>query len=365
MPKSAIKRFIYNQYRSSLIFRDSYKKYVARSTKNPLRRYLENQLWQLRNGEFCDFYYAWGLNDKTCRMIDFISRREFLKFKIQAEKHLKSINQMSEFNYDILTKDKFVSGSLIQSNSIACIPHIGLLVRGEYLPLSEGANSLIELFDREDELYIKRVTLEASEGVVCCNASKNKLLANDNQYSYDALMNILSKGVWIVQRKIKSHSAIRLVNASALNTTRIVTVIDKDTPKYLTGFQAFATGKANTDSWDKGAIYVGIDLDRECLKEFGFHNLSDPKNNVSLKHPDSGVIFKGYHIPYLQKGVNLCIQAHRLFYNNFIIGWDVAITENGPLIVEANEKPGMNAVQCVDGGIRSQILEYYHRLIEK
>jgi hypothetical protein len=40
---------------------------------------------------------------------------------------------------------------------------------------------------------------------------------------------------------------------------------------------------------------------------------------------------------------------------NFVIGWDVAITDEGPMIVEANEKPGMNVVQCLDGGLRRRI----------
>jgi glutathione synthase/RimK-type ligase-like ATP-grasp enzyme len=63
-------------------------------------------------------------------------------------------------------------------------------------------------------------------------------------------------------------------------------------------------------------------------------------------------------IPFIKESVKLCINAHRLLYFNFIIGWDVAITDEGPMIVEANEKPGLNIAQCIDGGLGEKIIKH-------
>ncbi len=67
-------------------------------------------------------------------------------------------------------------------------------------------------------------------------------------------------------------------------------------------------------------------------------------------HPVTGVRFKGLQIPYWQECLELMRKAMPLAGKISNIGWDLAITENGPLIVEANTIPGFNTAQY--GGYR-------------
>jgi hypothetical protein len=168
---------------------------------------------------------------------------------------------------------------------------------------------------------------------------------------------------WVLQKRIKSHETIRKMNATALNTSRIVTILNGKDPEYLTGFQSFATGDTEIDSWGEGSVYVGFNYRKSVLTGLGFYHPTVAKYARAKAHPDSGINFDGYFIPYLNESVELCLKAHRLLYNNFIIGWDIVITDEGPLILEANEKPGMNAVQCIDGGLRYKIMECYSNTI--
>ncbi|HNX00779.1 MAG TPA: sugar-transfer associated ATP-grasp domain-containing protein, partial [Candidatus Cloacimonadota bacterium] len=94
------------------------------------------------------------------------------------------------------------------------------------------------------------------------------------------------------------------------------------------------------------------------LKKYGYYNLSIPDKSIALEHPDSHIPFEGYSIPYMKDAIELCTKAHRLLFFNFLVGWDVAITDEGPIIVEANEKPGMNIVQAMDGGLKAKISQY-------
>jgi hypothetical protein len=50
-------------------------------------------------------------------------------------------------------------------------------------------------------------------------------------------------------------------------------------------------------------------------------------------HPDTGVRFEGHAVPFYEEAVALC--------RRFLIGWDVAITPRGPLILEPNLFPGL------------------------
>jgi hypothetical protein len=351
-----IRSFLFGQYRCLRLLSGIGKKYFTQDTKSPLRRYLDAQKWFVSNGEYCVFYYAWGLNAKNAKLGEFISRKEVMRLKTVADDKLKQANALEGIDYGVITKDKFVAGSFLEANGIPCAKHHGIIVGGSYIATQAHTAQLEDLMRHEGELFFKSVAMEAGDGVVHAKLLDGAILADGLVRTWPEFLNKLGQGVWLVQSKLESHADLRRINGSALNTTRVVTIMGNSGPEYLNGFQAFATGNARTDSWSKGSVYVGIDVVNGCLKEYGIYHPDDSSKSITDRHPDSKIIFHGYQIPYLKEAVQLCISAHRLFYNSFVIGWDVAITDLGPVIIEANERPGMNAVQCLDGGCRKRMI---------
>ena len=53
-------------------------------------------------------------------------------------------------------------------------------------------------------------------------------------------------------------------------------------------------------------------------------------------HPESGVVFEGLQLPFWREACELCVRAHGLARDIPVIGWDVGILENGPVLIEAN-----------------------------
>jgi hypothetical protein len=207
---------------------------------------------------------------------------------------------------------------------------------------------------------VKDTILESGDGFLYCEPIDEKYIrVNDEELSKEKFKDKIKNRRWIIQEVIRSHEKIRLVNSTSLNTTRIVTILNGEKPVFLTGFQAFATGQTKIDSWGKGAVYVGFDPFSGKLKDKGYFHPSFSNKSVIYSHPDSGIVFRDYQLPFISDAIILCIKAHGLLFTNFVIGWDVVITDNGPLILEGNEKPGMNAVQCINGGLRSVIKQYY------
>lgn len=358
-----IKSLLYNLF---LLFPYSFgqrKKYYKGDEKNSILKFIDLSLWLLRDNQFNHHYYAFGLNIKKSNQNVYIGRKEFLLLKQKAENMLKSAGGFDDIEYAVLTKDKFVANAFFLANCIPCVPVLGLITSDEILYTDGRIEPLDELIRFDEPFVLKNVILEYGEGFMLCTSEGGKISTDGVALSLHELRERVGNGKWVIQKRIKSHEAIRKLNATALNTTRIVTILNGKYPVYITGFQSFATGNAEIDSWGHGSLYVGYNDRESVLKGLGYYHPEVEKYARVEAHPDAGVKFDGYFIPYLNEAVELCLKAHRLLYNNFIIGWDIVITDEGPLILEANERPGMNAVQCIDGGLRFKIREYYNNTV--
>lgn len=359
----SLKQLLYDQY---LTFRYTFgntKQYYPGKKKSKFQILRDLIAWQFREHEFNSMYYAMGLHLTEAVQREFIGRRSFLKIKNKVEKKLRQRAGCKDLIYDVITKDKFYANSIFSSNELPCTENIAL-ASGSGLIYTDGKiEKLDSLLKLEHPFFLKNVTLEAGEGILHCLVQDNGILINGVQKTISDLKKILDCKKWILQKQYFSHGDLATINSTALNSTRVFTILNDGEPEFLCAYQGFATGNATSDSWQHGSIYAGIDLENEALKEYGLTSVSDRCEGLLKEHPDSGIRFKGFKIPFLQEAVDLCIRAHRVLYFNFIIGWDVAITDSGPLILEANEKPGMNVAQALDGGLRQKIVDCADKIL--
>ena len=75
-------------------------------------------------------------------------------------------------------------------------------------------------------------------------------------------------------------------------------------------------------------------------------------------HPLTGIPFMGFQVPCGMRRLIWCARRRAsLRYNCHWIGWDVAITPDGPALIEANWRPGTELPQTGGPGIYHQLLE--------
>lgn len=53
-------------------------------------------------------------------------------------------------------------------------------------------------------------------------------------------------------------------------------------------------------------------------------------------HPETGIPFEGYRIPFWKEAIELAKEAHGVFHSFGTLGWDIALTPDGPRLLEAN-----------------------------
>lgn len=301
-------------------------------------------------------YFVFGLDKKEKRISDYIGKKRVFTCLNKHENRNSQNLGVPNNSFSILIKDKFYLASILTANGISHIQSIAFLhnsififKEGVMMPFEKGLENI------SFPVIIKNTIKEYNEGFNFCDYRDGDYIVNNLFLNIDEFKNRFREGTWVVQPVIKSHVKIQEFNKNALNTTRIVTLINSGVPKFIGGFQAFAVSTAPTDSWGHGAIYVGIDSQKSCLSGLGYYHPKTFYAETAKEHPDCKLEFNGFHIPFLKEAVELCTKAHSYFPHTYLIGWDVAITDSGPYILEGNERPGITAFQLINGGVNCYI----------
>ena len=103
---------------------------------------------------------------------------------------------------------------------------------------------------------------------------------------------------------------------------------------------------AAVDNFAKGGIGVGIGEDGRLMR-FGYTHDREWRYSKMEEHPDSHIPFLGREIPFYREAAGLAMSAHRLFPSLRTVGWDVAVTPDGPVLIEGNHNWDMEMLQIV------------------
>ncbi len=158
---------------------------------------------------------------------------------------------------------------------------------------------------------------------------------NTHRKIADNWINLVFSKEFIFQELILQHKVLNKINYSSINTLRIVTnKNEKNEVEILSGFLRVGRKGAIIDNAHAGGIVVPFNKETGKMCAEGLQ-LIDNGGGIFYKHPDTGIIFDDLQIPNYIQVKKLVAKASSLFKFPFL-GWDVALTPNGPIIVEAN-----------------------------
>ena len=150
----------------------------------------------------------------------------------------------------------------------------------------------------------------------------------------------------LVQRRVSANPEVADVTAGALPTVRVTTCLnEKREPEVVGAVFRMAVGSNRTvDNLHAGGIAAGVDLETGLLSSAS--NLGmDARLGWLDCHPDTGATIAGRKLPQWSEIKALAIQAHRAFADRVLVGWDIGVTDQGPLVVEGNSSPDLDIVQ--------------------
>ena len=220
-------------------------------------------------------------------------------------------------------------------------PRVSASLNGEIIPGVDIVNALAARLPPGDYV-IKPRDGALGRGVLifCCGDTEPECVGNTLKEHLDQHGDFDS---WLVQPKLINHEDVTRISPSpALQTVRLVTYVDgnRDVRILLAGWR-LADEKAEFDNFSgtgKNNVFCVIDPADGTMQKFFMksrHPFGFGLHEVE-RHPVTGQSLRGLQPPMWDDVVKLGKTAALAFLPSRCLGWDIAMTSAGPVLIEAN-----------------------------
>lgn len=200
---------------------------------------------------------------------------------------------------------------------------------------------------KSKDIFLKPTN--GAQGKECFKILESDL--NKTEYMKKIYSTIIDSN-FVFQETISQHYLLKRINPTSINTIRIDTFITNDgTPEVLSALIRFGRkGSVVDNPFNSGGFFVPINLEKGTLIAPGMQLLG-VGNGTFYEHPDSKLKLDNYEIPFLKETIELVKNA-AIKIGDRLVGWDVAITEDGPLIIEGNHDYHLGMQDVAYGGYK-------------
>lgn len=203
----------------------------------------------------------------------------------------------------------------------------------------------IDFLEKHNSVIVKAIDGACGQGI-------DKYLSSD-LLKRDSLLEQIFSGDYIIEEVAVNVPEIKAFSPNSLNTIRIVTCVDNNgSVNLITTALRVGNGKTFKDNTHSGGLAAIIDKETGVIVTDGI----DYMGESYLKHPVTGVMFKGFQVPKWKECLDLIEYVAKECKDARFVGWDVAVTVKGVDILEGNIPPGEDLTQADTIGRYREVL---------
>jgi hypothetical protein len=219
-----------------------------------------------------------------------------------------------------------------------------------------------------DELFAKPIHGTFGEGAFTMSRVGERVHFADREGSLDDVFGYLQDMVehergWLIQPRLRRHSAIAGIMAPrGVGTIRVVTCMDSGRARLLLAVMKITVGNNVTDNFHSGStgnLVAPIDLGTGVLAAARGSTRKDwPAMTAISHHPDTGHAIEGFVIPNWTEIVALALKSQQSLPLLKSTGWDIALTPQGPVLVETNAFYSVDILQVAHRrGLKRELMQ--------
>ena len=164
-------------------------------------------------------------------------------------------------------------------------------------------------------------------------------------------------GYDLAEEYVVQHSSLMELSPSGLNTVRIFTQLSGNEVDFL-GVRLRISVNSPVDNMAAGNLAAPVDVETGIVCGPGVY--SDISLSDEGIHPITGVPILGFRLPFWSEIAKMATQAAMICRANQSIGWDIAITNKGPELIEGNHNWCKLLWQLpVKNGLKEELEKYW------
>ena len=293
-------------------------------------------------------YLKFHRNKRLC-IEEFINYGDALKNKAFADSFLSLhesfvyLRVLNPSNYACLARNKYLTHLLLEGNGIPT-PELYTVFNPE--KSSAGFDAVFnDLQEKSVSSCVVKPAVDGAhgEGVFVCNSVEYKpddcilIKSNGERVSLRSFCEQNKYSSWLFESKVVQSDQIGRINPSSVNTIRFMTALYPDGyAKVFAVFMKYGRNGSDVDNAGSGGnVDCAVDVESGiCFNAVQFNSFSDIVK--CDRHPDSDILINGMYIERWDEIKQLICDYQSRIPELKVIGWDVALTDKGPVIIEIN-----------------------------
>lgn len=175
-----------------------------------------------------------------------------------------------------------------------------------------------------------------------CGTGIEKLHTADYGSAEQAYAALWAKaGNALLEEVIQQHPAVSAIYPDSVNTVRAVTLYKDGKARVITTCLRMGQGGNHVDNLNAGGLVVPVDEITGTIHQ----RAMDKEKNVHTHHPSTGTAITGFRFPDWEEAMAMVCRAAEEIPQLGYLGWDIAFSVRGPVLVEGNEYPGNGLLQ--------------------
>ena len=147
---------------------------------------------------------------------------------------------------------------------------------------------------------------------------------------------------YLIEQRIRQHPELRGLVGEVLCCIRVQTIVTLEgVPKIIAAVLKLQPNSVGVDHLIHGAIGAWVDLDSGTLGKGRTRAHLDYISAI----PGANRPFVGFQVPCWPEVRDLAVRAAAAFPWVRSVGWDIAVSEGGPVLVEGNERWSTSLIQ--------------------
>ena len=239
-------------------------------------------------------------------------------------------------NNDLVVRYNDPSMTYIFDNKIEFCERFNDFLRRDWIPVTAGnRDKVIEFIRKHDIFMVKPADGSCGKGIE--KIRRGEYASEDELYS--RIMGY--GGKYYLDEFIDQHSSISEIYSGSINTVRVIAIRGRNGVHIICAYLRIGNAGRHVDNFNSGGMVAPVDEKTGIVKDKAI----DKEKNVYIVHPSSGKEIMGFRIPFWDDITELVKKAGTVVPEVRYIGWDVAVTSNGPCLVEGNNFPGHDIYQ--------------------